>query len=101
MVATIRMSEAPADKSIKQKEQLAAYSESKESEPPKEWKVVHTMNEKHAAMYEYLIQDRAMQRAKNSEEDVAARNMFIELGRKAFEEQMVKQSALDKVNSTF
>lgn len=88
------------DKSIKQREQLETYADSKESEP-KEWKVVHNMNERQAAMYEYFIQDRAMQRAKNTEEDLAARNMFIELGRKAFEEQMAAQGALDKVNGRF
>jgi len=88
------------DKSIKQKEQLEKYvSESKESEPEdKGFKVVHNMNERHAAMYEYFIQDRALQRAKNNEEDIAAKNMFLELGRKAFEEKM---AALDKVNGTF
>lgn len=90
------------EKSIKQREQLEKYaSDSKESEP-KEWKTVHNMNEKQAAMYEYFMQDRAIQRAKNNEEDIAARNMFIELGRKAFEEQMAAQEgALQKVNGKF
>jgi hypothetical protein len=69
-----------SEKSIKQKEQLTAYaSDSKESEA-KEWKVVHNMNDKQAAMYESFIQDRAMQRAKNNEQDLAAKDTFLELG---------------------
>jgi hypothetical protein len=92
------MSEVPAEKSIKQREQLEAYSESKESEP----KAVHNMNEKQQLMYELFLQERAAHRAKNNEEDIAARNMFIELGRKAFDEQMAaQQGALQKVNNTF
>lgn len=86
------MSEVPADKSIKQREQLEAYSESKESEA----KPVHNMNEKQQLMYELFLQERMANRAKNNEEDIAARNMFIELGRKAFDEQMAAQGALQK-----
>lgn len=77
----------PDTLSIKQKEQLEAYAATHD--------VLHNMTEKHKKLYEMFVADRAIKRAQNLEEDVKMRDMFLELGRQAFNDIVAGKQSVD------
>jgi hypothetical protein len=65
-------------------------SDSKESEA-----VVHDMSDKKKELYEIFYKSREEVRKSDLEEDIKVRNLFLELGKKAAEEEAAGKQIVD------